>query len=967
MRVRPLKPGAAIAAVLVLVLLGGAAFAEVAEPPAVQTLCILDFTRLGDDTSLDWLRYGLADMMIATMNRLGPFQVIERAHLRDILHEHGLAASGLVDTSTAVRQARLARAHLLLLGSFARQGERLTLQVRLMRLQDQQIVAQATWTAPYTEVLTAPRALSQALLNNLAAPFDPAQLDGIERHIPTTIDVARAYYTGLEAFDAGRYPEALAHYRDAAQAAGRFGKAYTAVLEMYELLGQSQHAVLFARRLARTFAAQGDVSNALAYYFAAAQHSLEPLQHLQRAIDLLERLLRLVQQHERQTGEMARTKRFILDRLAELDATGTYASFGQLLAHRSIRYRMWPGDLEAELRRRAEERARGGYMAFEDGRWLKRPVPEPSVFMWSTRARRTLARLYARLGRIRAALDHYERLLEAYRFLARHARYDGRIRDAIRTEAHFMILRHYAETGRLIRDHALNAINRLNIVHDGFVFRRDFADPGPDSRARVASRHADRGHEFFDFAAPAGYQIDAVALRVKVAGLASFGVSLPHAAGWPPQFSLSRRLERFKFRRRGTYERTVALPAGMAFVSISTVWGPGLYANTPAEVLHYRLFGPRNGPDIVRWQATFAVSRRQGREGQAGPDPGAVPDRATRRLVEPYAAGWDDALVVRQTVPYTGDPTQDGTARDWLVYALDGDLRLVHRGNPQFAIDLPRTINTREAEFDASLLSTHDGRYALLWARGTSRHSARRFVAISDDLRRWETPQRLGFEAVTGDIGYTYGRSEPPERTYNVVPMRRGYAMLLAQGLMRYSDDLRHWSRPHQVLPQQLHRNRLVATRDGTVWAVYENPSEALQPYTSDDRLHGYFVVDGKRYRRGTELRVSRSADGRRWQAAGMVVLPGQPSGLWAFPVSPRRLGIAVAFNNRFVQWFTVSRFGDLRRVDTALQVMHEPRQAECFVRDAALVCLRAGFDAEQQQPVLVATRSRALYEKLSK
>ena len=57
-------------------------------------------------------------MMISTMNSLSPYLVIERKHLAEILREHGLAKSGLVDIDTAVRQARLAKADLLLQGSF---------------------------------------------------------------------------------------------------------------------------------------------------------------------------------------------------------------------------------------------------------------------------------------------------------------------------------------------------------------------------------------------------------------------------------------------------------------------------------------------------------------------------------------------------------------------------------------------------------------------------------------------------------------------------------------------------------------------------------------------------------------------------------------------------------------------------------------------------------------------------------
>ncbi|MCI0407846.1 MAG: CsgG/HfaB family protein, partial [Acidobacteria bacterium] len=530
------------------------------EPPPAQTLCVLDFNRLGDDASVDWLQRGLADMMIGTMNRLSPYQVVEREHLRDILREHGLAASGLVDLNTAIRQARFAKAQLLLLGSFAREQDRLTIQVRLIRISDQQILAQVVWTDRDVNVLAAPRALSKELLARLGTPIDPEQLGGIEKAIPRTIDVAKAYYTGMGAFDDGHYPEALAHYLDAARQAGDFIKVYPAVLEMYTLLGQSEHAVLFARRLAQSYEQAGDVPSALEYYFAAAQQSLEPLKKPGSATQLLEKLLRLVKHHEKKTGEIARTKQSILAKIRELHETGKYESFGKILADRSIRYRMWPGDIETELRRRAEEQARGGTSVLHDGQWVKQLVPRPSVLMWKVRAQGTLARAYAGLGSIERALDQYQGLLVEIDFLTRHPLSDGRLRDAIGTEAHFMVLYHYAKTGRLIRDHALSEINRLNVVKNGLVFTRDFRNRNLDPRARTASRYEDRGYEYFDFAPPPGQQIVAVTLRTKVEGIAAFGFHLPHPVGWPPQYSLSKRLTEFKFSTRGSYERTVTLP-----------------------------------------------------------------------------------------------------------------------------------------------------------------------------------------------------------------------------------------------------------------------------------------------------------------------------------------------------------------------------------------------------------------------
>ena len=341
-------------------------------------------------------------------------------------------------------------------------------------------------------------------------------------------------------------------------------------------------------------------------------------------------------------------------------------------------------------------------------------------------------------------------------------------------------------------------------------------------------------------------------------------------------------------------------------------------------------------------------------------------DPAVQKLIDRYTAGWESSSVIRegQTAFYAGDPSLDVYAEDWLVYSIDGDIEIFHQRDPRLKIDVPITINTREREFDPSLVRTHDGRYAILWARGTSKRSARRFVAFSADLLRWATPQRMVFEEARKNLGYTYARAEPPERTYNVVPSRRGYVMLLAQGFVRHSKDLRSWGPPQKVIPQDLYRNRLVKTRDGTLWAVYENSSDELQPYTPDDWLHGYFVVDGKRYRHVTELRVSRSADGVHWERAGKTVFPGQPSGLWAFPVSEGQIGIAVAFNNLFAKWLTASRFGGLRWIETELEVMHQSEEAEFFAADTVLTCIRPVFDFEKQKAMLLATSSRALYER---
>ena len=142
------------------------------------------------------------------------------------------------------------------------------------------------------------------------SPLDPGKLEGIENLIPATIDEAKSYYHGVRAFDDGQYPEALAHYLDAARDAGDFRKAHPAVLEMYYLLGRSEHAVLFARELARSYEARGDVPGAAGVLLCGRPRmsgsAERPAIGARRCC---KSSCSLVEQHERKTGEIAKTRR----------------------------------------------------------------------------------------------------------------------------------------------------------------------------------------------------------------------------------------------------------------------------------------------------------------------------------------------------------------------------------------------------------------------------------------------------------------------------------------------------------------------------------------------------------------------------------------------------------------------------------------------------------------------------------
>ena len=588
--------------------------------------------------------------------------------------------------------------------------------------------------------------------------------------------------------------------------------------------------------------------------------------------------------------------------------------------------------------------------------------------MWRTRAQRDLARAYAAVGRIEESLELYREIVEDHEPLTRLPD-DGmrRWNDGVRVEGHFMLLRNWRMTGILDRDHALCDINKLNIVEDGFEFARDFSNSDIDARARVASRYDERGHEYFDFACPEGFQIESVRLQTEVRGIAEYSISVPDPDGWPPQLSLGRRIQKLRYTRRGDHDDTIELPAGTELVSLSTSWGASKYSDSASEILHRRLFGPAAHEDIRRWSVIFEISPMVPATDAMEPtdhEPVSGLTEADRKLIAQFAGrgGWELGAVLRESSAetYSGAPALDVFAEEWVVVCLDGELFIHHRDRP-LKVDLPVTINTPEREFNPRLVRTHEGSWALLWARGADKRTARCFVAVTTDFLRWETPRRVQFAPAPPDAGL---RSVETAGAYDVAPVTSGYVMLLDQGQIRSSDDLRSWGPPTQVFDPGSWDGRLTKTEDGRLWAVYQTGSDVREPYEAADWLAGYYVTDGERYKHMCEIHVAQSLDGLEWREFAKVVLPGQGSGLWAFPLADGSVGVGVQFNSRFMKWFATTRSNALRAIPSSLELMCQSGDAFVFASDGQVACLAPMFDHyDAQRTVLLAAGSRRLFE----
>ena len=193
----------------------------------------------------------------------------------------------------------------------------------------------------------------------------------------------------------------------------------------------------------------------------------------------------------------------------------------------------------------------------------------------------------------------------------------------------------------------------------------------------------------------------------------------------------------------------------------------------------------------------------------------------------------------------------------------------------------------------------------------------------------------------------------------------RVYLMVLDAGRVRHSDDLIHWSAPFEVLPADWRSVRFLQTRDRRVWAVSYDASTEEQLYTSRDALLGYYVRGGKKYKKLFDVLVTSSADGKVWASRQKVVTHGEPSQLWAFPLTETHVAIAVLYNGRFLRWLVSTRPDRFERVNTPIEHLYR-RAAQFLVEDQQVVCLR-NVDGRQGGRRTLALKSKALYDALTK
>ncbi|MGA2599063.1 MAG: tetratricopeptide repeat protein [Bryobacteraceae bacterium] len=252
-----------------------------------RPVVVMYFENQSKSAELDWLREGLADMLIANLSRSTRLSLLSRQQLALTLTRSRVWGSP--DLSQAMQIARGAQANAMILGSFARLGDQVRITTQIVNARDGQTIARETITASHPEqILVQMDTLALELASDLGTPLaGRGSRVGLATLRTNNLEAYRDYGLGLEMANCLHHNEAIALFKKAVALDPGFSMAQARI--GYTLAFAASHPVEARPFLEKAFAASSNLTQLDRLHIAAwyAVAKLDYNEAIQRYRDLL--------------------------------------------------------------------------------------------------------------------------------------------------------------------------------------------------------------------------------------------------------------------------------------------------------------------------------------------------------------------------------------------------------------------------------------------------------------------------------------------------------------------------------------------------------------------------------------------------------------------------------------------------------------------------------------------------------
>lgn len=166
--------------------------------PGKKRLAVMFFENQSETAEFDWLRQGLADMLITNLSRSERLTVLSRQQLQLLLERTGYETDEPVNLEKAVEIARKSGAEVFIVGSFARLGEKMRLDLQLHNTETGGLeIAESLTVDRPEQIFTEIDLLSFKLANHFGAEERENRND-LAKAMTNNLEAYRYYSLALE-------------------------------------------------------------------------------------------------------------------------------------------------------------------------------------------------------------------------------------------------------------------------------------------------------------------------------------------------------------------------------------------------------------------------------------------------------------------------------------------------------------------------------------------------------------------------------------------------------------------------------------------------------------------------------------------------------------------------------------------------------------------------------------------------
>ena len=201
-----------------------------------RTVAVMYFDNGSSSADIDWLREGLADMLITDLARSKNLAILSREQLRVLLDRIGHKEADKITLDQALDVANRSQAKVVILGNFARLGDQIRVDVQLYDARNgQMLTAERLVVEKPDQILTQVDLLSLKLASHLGAPGEQETDAGLASVMTNNLQAYRYYSLGVEKANTMLYVEAVALLEKAVALDPEFAMAYARIGYTYAL------------------------------------------------------------------------------------------------------------------------------------------------------------------------------------------------------------------------------------------------------------------------------------------------------------------------------------------------------------------------------------------------------------------------------------------------------------------------------------------------------------------------------------------------------------------------------------------------------------------------------------------------------------------------------------------------------------------------------------------------------------